>query len=291
MNPAPGFLARIIVVLALAVGLAACSAVKLGYNTLPTVAYWWLDGYVDFSDEQTPQVRSELTRLHTWHRTQELPRLAGLLARLEQLAPGSVSAQQACGFVDELQARMNIVADQAEPAVVAMALALTPQQLQHLERKYRSNNETYRKEWIEAPPAEQKEKRFEQMLERSEMIYGKLDEPQRAVLHQAIEQSMFDARRILAERHRRQQDLLQTLRRLQEQAPSPEQARLLMRGYLDRAQRSPDTAYRAWQQDLLQEGCRTFAALHDSTTAAQREQAVRRLRGYQRDLRELSAQR
>jgi hypothetical protein len=291
MKPTHGLFARIIVVLALAVGLAACSAVKLGYNTLPNLAYWWLDGYVDFSDEQTPQVRQELTRLHTWHRTQELPRLAELLGRLEQLAPGPVSAQQACSFVGELQARMNIVADQAEPAVVAMALELTPQQLQHLDRKYRNNNEKYRKEWIEVAAAEQKEKRFEQMLERSEMIYGKLDEPQRAVLRQGIEQSMFDSRRILGERQRRQQDLLQTLRRVQENPPSPEQARVLMRAYLDRAQRSPDASYRNWQQELLQEGCRIFAALHDSTTAAQREQAVRRLRGYQRDLRELSAQR
>jgi hypothetical protein len=32
-------------------------------------------------------------------------------------------------------------------------------------------------------------------------------------------------------------------------------------------------------------------ALHASTTAAQREAAVRRLRAYQRDLRELAAQR
>ena len=45
-------LAGIIVALALALGLAACSAVRLGYANLPDLAYWWLDGYVDFSDEQ-----------------------------------------------------------------------------------------------------------------------------------------------------------------------------------------------------------------------------------------------
>jgi hypothetical protein len=33
-----------------------------------------------------------------------------------------------------------------------------------------------------------------------------------------------------------------------------------------------------------------FSAVHASTTVAQRQQAVRRLRAYQRDLRELSAQ-
>jgi hypothetical protein len=41
---------------------------------------------------------------------------------------------------------------------------------------------------------------------------------------------------------------------------------------------------------LIDEACVNAAALHNSTTAAQREAGVRRLRAYQRDLRELSAQ-
>ena len=41
---------------------------------------------------------------------------------------------------------------------------------------------------------------------------------------------------------------------------------------------------------LIQEGCRTFTAVHQVTTPAQREQAARRLRAYQRDLQELAAQ-
>jgi hypothetical protein len=62
----------------------------------------------------------------------------------------------------------------------------------------------------------------------------------------------------------------------------------MLRGWFERTAAPADPAYRAWQEALVQEGCRTFAAVHQSTTAAQREQAVRRLRAYQRDLRELS---
>src|SRR5207245_8249679 len=67
-------LARIIVLLTLVTGLAACSAIKLGYNTLGEVAYWWLDSYIDFTDAQAPLVRQDLARLHAWHRHEELPR-------------------------------------------------------------------------------------------------------------------------------------------------------------------------------------------------------------------------
>ena len=138
---------------------------------------------------------------------------------------------------------------------------------------------------------EQAEKRFKQQLERSEMIYGRLDDPQRAVLRQGLEKSIFDPQRILADRQRRQQDLVQTLKRASEPGIAPAEVRTLVRGYLDRAQHSPDPSYRAWQEALLQETCRIFSLVHESTTTAQREKAVQRLRAYQRDLRELSAQR
>ena len=284
-------LARIIGVLALAAGLAACSAIKLGYNTLPDLAYWWLDGYVDFSEAQTPQVRDELARLHAWHRSQELPRLVEILERMEQVAPGPVSAPQACAMVGEIQGRLNGVAQQAVPALVALGTTLDAEQLKHLERKYRNNNADWTREWIRPAPAERSEKRVKQALERAEMIYGSLDETQRAVLRRWAEQSVFDPQRVLADRQRRQQELLQVLRRLSEAQPGAAEAARLVREYLARAQRSPDPEYRRHQEQLLDEACRGFAAVHESTSAAQREQAVRRLRAYQRDLRELSAQR
>jgi hypothetical protein len=279
---------RIIVALALAMGLAACSAVKLGYNTLPDLGYWWLDGYLDFTEAQAPQVKQEFKRLQAWHRQHELPRIVDLLARFEQLAPGSITPQQACSVVTEVQTRMNVLAERAEPAVIGLATSLSPHQLRHLERKYRSNNETYTHDWLTLTPAQQKDKRFSEALERVEMIYGSLDAPQRAVLRAGIEESMFEPRRILAERQRRQQDLLQTLRLVVQPGMPGAEARTLLRGYLDRTQHSPDAAYRGWQDGLVQEGCRIFANVHESTTPAQRQQAVRRLRAYQRDLRELS---
>jgi len=286
----PTRLVRIIGVLALAAALGACSAIKLGYNSLPDVAYWWLDRYASFSDTQSLRVRDDLRRLHAWHRATELPRLAGLLARMEQLAPGPVTAAQACAFVPEFQARFNAVADQAEPALIATALSLSARQLRHLQRKYNDNNVSWRKEWIEIPADEQKDKRFKVLLERLEMIYGRLEEPQRVALRAGIERSLFDPQRILAERQRRQQDLLQVLRKLTAAPTSAADARAALRAYLDRAQRSPDPAYRAYQQALVDEGCRLVASVHETTTAAQRERAVRRLRDYQRDLQDLSAQ-
>jgi hypothetical protein len=286
----PARMGGIILALALSLALSACSAIKLGYNNLPDLTYWWLDGYVDFSDPQTPVARQEIARLHAWHRQQELPRLAELLARMEQMALGEVTPEQACGMFGELRARAAAVSEQAEAPVAELAPTLSPRQLGHLERKFRGNNENFARKWIAPARDEQQQKFFDQMLDRAEMIYGRLDEPQRAVLRQRIAQSSYDAPRMLAERQRRQQDLLQVLRRLSASGlPAPE-ARALVRGWVERARQSPDLSFRGWQEALVQEGCRSFAAVHQSTTPDQREQAVRRLRAYQRDLRELAAQ-
>jgi hypothetical protein len=281
-------LAGIIVALVLAVGLAGCSAVRLGYANLQDLAFWWLDGYVDFNDEQSPLVRTELERLHSWHRQQELPRFVAMLGRMEQIAPGPITPQQVCGFATEIQQRLQVAADQAEPGILALAATLEPEQLQHLERKYRRNNQKFRKDWIEVPTVLRKEKSLAQMVERVEMIYGRLDEAQRAVLKRAVDQSALDPQRIAAERQRRQQDLLQVLRKLSAPGVLQAEAQKLLRGYIDRVQRSPDPAYRTWQEGMVQENCRTLAAVHEASSPAQREQAVRRLRAYQRDFRELS---
>lgn len=283
-------LARIIGLLGLAAALAACSAIKLGYNTLDDVAYWWLDSYVDFSDEQSPRAREDLRRLHQWHRFNELPHFASLLQGMEQIAPGNITPDQACAGFNRFRERLDALAVRAEPAVVTLATGLAPEQVVHLERKYEKNNANFRKDWILPTPAAQAEKRFEQFVERSEMVYGKLEEPQRAVLRRELQHSVFDPKNILAERQRRQRDLVQTLRKIAGTPISLSEARALLRGYLDRVRDPPERAAHAYQHALISEGCATVAALHNSTNAAQRDSAVRRLRAYQRDLQELAAQ-
>ncbi len=287
----PTRIGGIILGLALALALSACSAVKLGYNNLPHLAYWWLDGYVDFSDEQAPRVRDEIAALHAWHRQQELPRVLELLGRMEQLAPGEITPQQACTVVGEVQARLRSIGEQAAPGAATLAATLSGRELRHMQRKFRRVNERFHEEWVAPPPPQRHAKRYEKMLERLETIYGPLQDPQRELLRARMEQSVFDPVRSAAEWQRRQQDLLQVLRRLAHPGQLREgEARALLRGWLARSEQAPDPAYRAYQEALLQEGCATFALVHQGTSAAQRDQAVRRLRAYQRDVRDLMAQ-
>lgn len=282
-------LARIIGVMALVVVLGACSAIKLAYNNLPELSYWWLDGYLDFDGSQTPKVRDELAQLLDWHRRNELPKIAALLQEAETLAPGEVTPAQACAMTDRIRDRLLAVSERAEPAGTELLLSLSEAQLQQLERKYAKNNADYRKDWLDRSPARVQEKRYDQFLDRFADFYGRLSPEQRELLRQQVAQSVFDPKLQDVERRKRQQEALVLLRGFVANRTPPTEARAALHGYLQRIADPPPGPWREQQQALLQEGCRNLAALHNGTSAAQRAQAVKRLQAYQNDLRQLVA--
>jgi len=283
--------ARIIGALLVAAALGACSAIQLAYNNLPTVSYWWLDGYLDFDGAQTPKVRDELAQLLAWHRQNELPRLASLLKEAQAMAPGEITPEQVCTMADRIRERLLAVTERAEPAGTELALSLSEAQLQQLERKYAKNNAEYRKDWLDRTPAQVQEKRYDQFLDRTEDFYGRLTGEQRDLLKQQVAQSVFDPKLADSERRKRQQEALKLLRGFIASKTPPAEARAALHDYIQRVAEPPPGPWRDHQQALLQEGCRNTAAMHNGTSASQRTQAVRRLQAYQDDLRELVAAR
>jgi hypothetical protein len=283
---------RSLIVIALLGLLVACSAIKLAYNNLPDIAYWWIDGYVDTNGTQTLQLRADLERLYDWHRTREMTRIADLLRDMQRIAPADTTADDVCKLISDVRLRLDAVITQAEPGAVALAISLRPEQIKHIESKFNKSNAEWRRDWATGERAERLDKRVKASIERAEQFYGTLDDKQRAVLQAAISRSGFNPELSFLERERRQQDMLKTLRTLGAgngtAQPSAAQATGALRGYLERLMRSPDLLYRDYAEVALQDNCRAFAELHNSTTAPQRARAIGRLAAYERDAREVA---
>ena len=289
--PATGRHFKIISALLLAtllVTLSACSAVKIGYGQLPTLAYFYLDGYADFNDAQSVQVKGELNRLQAWHRQTQLPAYAELLQKLQPTLQANITPAQACSVVADVRRKLLAVSTQAEPALAVLAVSLQPEQLQHMQRKFSRGNADYRKDFIDAKPSATRTKRYEQAVSRAQMLYGSLDEAQLNRIGQLVDQSSFNAALAYAERQRRQQDMLQTLR--MSASGKVESAQTDVRAWLERTLNSPDAAYRDYVEKMTQESCRNIAELHNTTTAAQRKKALSVLKGYEQDFRVLASQ-
>lgn len=274
--------------------LGACSAVRLAYSNLPEVGYWWIDGYADLGETQSLQLRNDLSRLHDWHRSNELPRIADLLRQIQRDALADTSATDLCRIYDQLREHIDVVTVQAEPAALTLAMSLTPAQIQHIEGKFTTRNTQWRRDWASGDRAKRLEKRLVSAIDRAEQFYGTLDDKQRAVLQAGLARSSWDPQRSFPERLRRQQDLLQTLRTISgaegTARPTAQQSANLLRSYLRRTMESPDPAFRAYAQSTIQENCITYAQLHNSTSAEQRARAVARIAAYERDARELAGQ-
>ena len=280
---------RIIGLLCLLLGLAGCSAIKLGYTTLPEVAYWWLDGFVDFDEGQRQPVREDIARVHAWHRAEELPRYVAVLQQVERLAATDFTPAQACALEPSLRERVSALLRGIEPYATAHALTLQPPQIQHIQRKYEQRNRDYTKEWVRLGRSDLLEKREKEIVQRAEMVYGSLNDRQVAVLRDHLRASVFSPATALKERQRRQQDTIAVLQRVSNQGVAIGDARAAVRGLLDRYIASPEPGYRAYVDTLRLETCRLIAALHDAATAEQRDTAVHRLRGWQRAFGELSS--
>jgi len=277
---------RCLPVLALA-ALSGCSTIQLVYNQSDDLLYWWMDAYVDFQDNQKQFTRDTLSNLQRWHRQQQLPEYVALLKRVQTMAPNDITPAQVCGVTEDIKSSFVTLLRFIEPEATRLGVQLTPEQLRNMRKRYDKTNKDWREDWLEGSAEKRLKYRTKQALNRLEDFYGRLDAPQREVLRQWLNESVFDATTSYAERERRQADSLQTLQRMAQAGEASASTQALLRGWIDRSFNSPIERHRAYGQALWQENCEGFAKLHNSTTPAQRQHLAESLRGYENDFRNL----
>lgn len=285
----PAIIRASLAALALAL-LGGCSLLRLSYPQLPTLAYWSADSYLDLTGAQSEFVRAQLAEWLRWNRTTQLPDYAALLRRARAEVLQDTTPERLCRWADEATARVQTAFDQALPAAAEVALTLSPAQFEHLRKHLDKVNAEFREEYVERRPQRRLKEAVQRAVERAETLYGKLDEAQRERLASEVAASPFDPERWLAERTLRQREALQTLRRLQAERAGADEMQAALRAFFERAQRSPDDAYRAYQQRLRQHSCAVAARLHNTTTPEQRQAAAANLSGWENDLRSLAAE-
>ncbi len=282
----------IISLLSVAVVLGGCSAVRLGYNNAPTVAYWWLDRYFDFDAAQSVRVRADLKALHDWHRAEELPRAAELLRKLRQGTPQNTSAELLCGLYGDVKDRGVVGLERMVPTLAALVPTLQDAQIAHIANNFDKRNESWREEWLDGTPAQRAERRTKKTLSRAETFYGDLTPAQTALVPALLGASGTDVDTLFQERLLRQKDALQTLRTLRD-TPDTSQAQreAAIQALLVRAVQPTDPLVRQAMARWSGQGCAVAAALHNSSSPAQRQRLVANLQRYENDVQILIAQR
>lgn len=280
-------LIRCALVGALALLLAACSAVRIGYGNGPQLVWWWLDGYIDFPGQQAAAVKASIERWFEWHRSTQLPEYVAWLASLQPQVSEPHSPAQFCQWNSELRNKLEPAIDRALALGADLLPGLGEPQFRHLEQRYAKNLDEMRAEYLQPDPAERRKASVKRAIERVEQIYGPLGEAQREVIAEGVTVSPFDPQAWLEERQRRQRDTVATLRRLTAVQADQDARLAALRALVERSERSPDPAYRDYQRRLIAYNCDFAARIHNATTAAQRQRARETLKGWEADLRSL----
>ena len=278
------FFFRPLLLLVLCALLTACGAIKLTYNNADSLVYWWLDGYVDFTVDQKVHAKNEMQAFHQWHRKTQLPAFAEIAHNLQKMAASDVTAAQLCTLADQVQERLlPPLTTYLEPQVLWLVTHLTPAQIKSIEEKYTKTNEKWLDEWQPATKRELVKNTEKSIRERTDSLYGNLEDDQRKWLHETIRTSPFNSKMVYAERLRRQQDILVTLRDIQTRKLSMDAAREPMRALMQRSITSPDSNYVAYASKLKQHNCELYAKLHNSMNSEQRKHALSKFKDYERD--------
>ncbi len=288
---------RIWAVLGMASLLVACSALQLGYNQVPSLAYWWVDGYADLDDLQSVRVRKDIDRLLAWHRQSELPVYADRLKQWQSLVQQDITGAQVCAQVEHLRSAAERLMDRGQEPLAHLALTLSPAQLQHLERHQAKSNKGFEEDFLRGTPAQRLQRRMDRAVDRYETLYDRLTPAQLQLVRQQLESSPFDAARTLADRRARQAELLEITRQLQgtrtarlaNDSTAPAAATQAVRSWLQRGLLASPTG-NSERAGWIRHGCEAFATLHNSTSPAQRQHAQQLLAQYESDLRALAAQ-
>ena len=267
--------------------LQGCSAIKLGYQQLPTLSFWWLDSAISFNDIQTDRAKEALANVYRWHRGQELATYSDLLQRVSELSQNNLQASQVCSVWGEVQNLMDrsvrVAAVQAAPVVQLLG----PRQLSHLARHLDKKNEDWDKEWLQGNANERLERRVDKTLERYRSFYGDLNPAQMALVKTQVSQSAWTPEWGRQERLRREQDLLSVLRQSSQGKATAAQTETNLLAVWQRAWSPAQESNRAMAAQMAKQACDNLAQLHNTTTAEQRQRAARRMRAYEQDLRDL----
>ena len=272
---------------AMALLLVGCGVVQMAYNNADALVYWRLDSFVDIQPEQASGVREALARVHSWHRREELPRYADLLATLRRDALGDTTPTKVCELATDIRQRVAALAEPAEDFLIAVVPRLSPSQMAHLVAQFDKRNREWREDWLDVPSRKQDQRRADRMVDAVERFYGSLTETQGDRLKAFIANTDFPGEQIYAARLHRQSEALAMLATLRETGDQS-QKRLVARRWLAVLQESPSEAYRQASERSLRANCGFLAELHNSMDMSQRQRLAENLARYENDARSLS---
>jgi hypothetical protein len=257
----------------------SCALVgKLGYENLPTIAMWRVDGYLGLSSEQRELASRRLEGLHAWHRRTQLEDYVGFLKGVQRrVAAGPIEEADIRRWRVEVFERIRPIAEQAAPGVAEVALSVEPKQLARMREELERDNRKLRKEWMPPGHDDRIEARGRRYIDRAEFFMGSLSSQQKQLARRLAAEAPPTEDVWYAQRVARQQDMLALMDRIRREQPSEAVATGWIREHLLRYARPSEGPERAGAESSLAASDAMTATMLAHATPKQHEHLQRKL--------------
>lgn len=268
--------------------IGACSTIRLGYNFADTLLLRSIERYVTLTAEQEQLVRQRVASLMDWHRATQLPDYATFIQGARgRLDSGTITPAEVLAFNEGLNARMAALGERAAPDIAALALTLTPAQIDQVERKLVDDNIKARKE-SSLEVKQEVDARAKKYAERAEFWLGKVSDQQARLIRASLATRPADSLYWIEARERRTKDLVAMLRRIQAERPSEAVAANWFRAYFRDLARPANADQRARAEAFRRDNARLIAQLVNSATPEQRAHLDGKLSGFESEFVQLA---
>ncbi len=273
--------------------LAACSLGRLGYDNGDTIAYWWLNGYLDFDTSQRPWVRQRIDTLFAWHRHTQLRTYVPILTTARQQLDRTVTKADVMSVYDDITKAIDRTVEQAAPDLADLAMAMNADNMEALKKKFDATNRKFRKDYLDGDREERQEHRYKLVMEWAEYWFGDFSDEQEVIIRRASDARPLNNEFWVEDRKERQQALFALLDHIHRDKLSHEAATVLIKTYiadnfLTRSEASPEmqTFFAASKDGLAQ----LTVTIVNLTTPKQRAHAKEKLQQWVDDFNTLSTQ-
>jgi hypothetical protein len=283
---------NIAILLAASLIAAACtftqlaySNIGLAYNNAAPMLAWMVSDYVDMSDDQKEFVRDRFSRAFAWHRARELPEYHRFFERVLAQARDNITVEEAAIDHAELRRYYQRSAERLLPDMADFLLQLDSLQAKQMQKRFDKDNRRMVGDANDGEAGEQLEKRVDRFVTHLEQFIGDVSDPQREMVraYMASLPELIDER--LADRRYRQSRILLMV---QSKPPRDEAIAELRRLFIDtQSWRNADYQKKLRDRDSALFGL--VARLSASLTDEQRAAFQRRIRGFMRDINEITA--
>lgn len=270
---------------------ASCSLVRLGYNYGENLSYWWLDSYVDFDASQKIWFKERLANWFAWHRKTQLKDYANLLTQEQKRVQHQVTQAELLTEYEGFRARAIVLVDKALPDLADLALSLQPAQIEHIQKKFASNNETYRKDYLRGGIAQRQQFRFKKVMEQAEYWFGSFSPEQETLIRKASDARPLNNELRMAVRLQLQQGLIQLLKKIQTEKPSREAAARMLKEYSNNLiEHYGGVEHQVFFDASRDDMANLVMVIINCTTPKQKQHAVKRLQQWIDNFNVLSTQ-